>query len=293
MTTVGVVGLGTMGAGIARRLLAAGYEVHGTNRSAEKADPLIALGLHWASDPRSVAERSEIVLSMVTDDDALVAVAEGRSGVVAGLRPEQLYVDMSSVSPTASARVATLVRAAGARMLDAPVSGSVPQLQSGSLSIMVGGDEDAFDAAVPVLAELGTSVTRVGGNGAGVLLKLALNISLATQALAFSEGLLLAERGGIDPSVAAEVMSKSAIGSPMLSARAPLFLDLPREAWFSIRLMEKDLGLALDEARRMSLYLPATVVAARAFGEASGLGMSERDIAGAREALQRLSPTRP
>ncbi|MCW2857771.1 MAG: NAD(P)-dependent oxidoreductase [Marmoricola sp.] len=293
MTTVGVVGLGTMGAGIARRLLAAGYDVRGTNRSVEKADPLIAEGLQWDAHPRAVAQRSEVVLTMVTDDEALATVTEGAAGVIAGLRPGQVYVDMSSVSPAASIRAAELVSAAGARMLDAPVSGSVPQVQDGSLSIMVGGDEQAFSSVLPILSELGKSVVHVGPNGAGVLLKLALNISLAVQALAFSEGLLLAERGGIDPRLAAEVMSASAIGSPMLRARQPLFLDLPQEAWFPIRLMDKDLGLALDEARRLSVDLPTTVVAARLLDEATRLGLGERDIAGVREALQRLNQARP
>lgn len=293
MTTVGVVGLGTMGAGIARRLLEAGYDVRGTNRSVEKADPLIAEGLHWDAHPRAVAQRSEVVLTMVTDDDALATVTEGPAGVIAGLRPDQVYVDMSSVSPAASTRAAQLVSAAGARMLDAPVSGSVPQVQDGSLSIMVGGDEHDFNAVLPILSELGKTVVRVGPNGAGVLLKIALNISLAVQTLAFSEGLLLAERGGIDPRVAADVMSASAIGSPMLRARQPLFLDLPQDAWFPIRLMDKDLGLALEEARRLAVDLPTTAVAARLLEEATRLGLGERDIAGMREALQRLNQARP
>ncbi len=279
MTTVGFVGLGSMGAPIAGRLLR-GNRVYGTNRTNTKAAGLIEQGLIWRDTPREVAEAAQVVFSMVTDDAALAAVTSGPDGILAGLRPGSIYVDMSTVSPQASRELAGRVRAAGASMLDAPVSGSVPAAQSGTLAIMAGGPEVAFLAVAPLLGQLGRRVTRVGGNGQGLLLKLAINISLAAQMLAFSEGVLLAERGGIDPDLAAHAMSQSAIGSPMLQARAPLVLDLPGHAWFDMQLMHKDIRLALQAARESGIPLPATLAADTALSWAEEMGYGHRDIAG-------------
>jgi 3-hydroxyisobutyrate dehydrogenase-like beta-hydroxyacid dehydrogenase len=290
VNTIGVVGLGAMGSQIAGRLLDAGYQVHATNRTRAKAQPLVDRGVRWLDSPRAVAAAAGVVISMVTDDDALQAITGGPNGVLAGLSPGAVYVDMSSVSPHASVALAEEVRAAGAAMLDAPVSGSVPQAEQGNLAIMVGGDESAFRAVQPVLAHLGNPVTRVGGNGRGVLLKLAINISLAVQTLAFSEGLLLAERGGIDPDLAARVMSSSSIGSPMLAARVPLLLDLPAEAWFDVALMHKDIQLALQQARRLDLTLPSAATVDEVLGTAGQLGYEHRDLAALHEVLARLNP---
>jgi 3-hydroxyisobutyrate dehydrogenase-like beta-hydroxyacid dehydrogenase len=287
--TVGVVGLGAMGGRFAGRLLDAGYEVHGTDRTTTPAQPLIARGLHWHSTPREVAAAADVVISMVTDDSALEAITSGPDGIVAGLSPSTVYIDMSSVSPHASVQTAERVRAAGAHMIDAPVSGSVPQAEQGTLAIMVGGDEATVQQVEPLLRHLGQTVSHVGRNGAGVLLKLAINISLAVQTLAFSEGLLIAERGGIDSALAAEVMAGSPIGSPMLKARIPLLVDLPDQAWFPIRLMHKDIRLALEEAQRMGVVVPSATASAGVLGAADQLGYSERDIAGLHEVLAKIS----
>ncbi|MDT4996250.1 MAG: hypothetical protein QOD45_318 [Pseudonocardiales bacterium] len=289
MTAVGVVGLGAMGRELAGRLIASGHEVHGTNRTQVKAGALISRGLRWHDTPREVASATEVTISMVTDDAALDAITSGPDGILAGLPPDGAYVDMSSVSPRASTEVAERVRRINAHMLDAPVAGSVPQAAQGTLTIMVGGDKATFRRVEPLLRQLGQSVTWIGGNGSGVLLKLAINISLAVQTLAFSEGLLLAQHGGVDPRLAAEVMSTSAIGSPMIKARIPQLLDLPDTAWFPMRLMHKDIRLALDEARRLSVALPSARTAADVLVEASGLGYADRDIAGLYEVLNKIS----
>jgi 3-hydroxyisobutyrate dehydrogenase-like beta-hydroxyacid dehydrogenase len=155
---------------------------------------------------------------------------------------------------------------------------------------MVGGDRAAFHRVEPLLARLGRPVTHVGGNGHGVLLKLAINISLAVQTLAFSEGLLLAERGGIDPSLAAQVMATSSIGSPMLAARVPLLLDLPPDGWFDVALMHKDIRLALQQARALRLMLPTAAAADDTLAAAEGIGYAHRDIAALHEVLDRLNP---
>ena len=227
---------------------------------------------------------------MVSDDAALDAITGGPEGILAGLAPGKVYVDMSTVSPDASIAVAERVRATGAWMLDAPVSGSVPQAETGTLTIMVGGDEPAFRAVEPLLRELGRSVTRVGENGQGLLLKLAINISLAVQTLAFSEGLVLAERGGIEPRLAARVMSESSIGSPMLQARVPLLLDLPQSAWFGVELLHKDIRLALQAATRLGVTLPSAATADDMLARAGDLGYGERDIAALHEVLTELAP---
>lgn len=291
MSTIGFVGLGTMGGRIADRLLASGHQVHATNRTVAKAQPLIDRGLRWHATPREVASAADVVFSMVSDDAALEAITGGPEGILAGLTPGKVYVDMSTVSPGVSVTIAERVRSIGARMLDAPVSGSVPQAETGTLTVMVGGEDAAFRLVEPLLRELGHSVTRVGGNGHGLLLKLAINISLAVQTLAFSEGLLLAERGGIDPRLAARVMSESSIGSPMLQARVPLLLDLPETAWFDVQLMHKDIRLALQAAADLGVTLPAAATADDMLAEASELGYGGRDIAALHQVLGRLGGT--
>ncbi|MEA2443483.1 MAG: hypothetical protein QOJ12_775, partial [Thermoleophilales bacterium] len=235
--TLGFVGLGAMGSRVAGRLLATGHEVYGTNRTKSKAAQLVESGLVWRDTPREVAEAADVTFSMVTDDAALDSISEGPDGLLAGLAPGKVYVDMSTVSLQASRKLADRVRSLGANMLDAPVSGSVPAAEEGTLAIMVGGDGEIFHAVEPLLDELGSTVTYVGANGQALLLKLAINISLGAQMLAFSEGLLLAARGGVDPKLAADVMTGSAIGSPMLKARVPLVLDLPEDAWFDVRML--------------------------------------------------------
>jgi 3-hydroxyisobutyrate dehydrogenase-like beta-hydroxyacid dehydrogenase len=278
-TDIGFVGLGTMGSRIAGRLLASGNAVVGTNRTASKAAGLVERGLDWRETPREVAEASAVIFSMVADDGALDAVTSGPDGILAGLGPHKIYVDMSTVGPQTSRELAERVRSLGAQMLDAPVSGSVPAAEEGSLTIMVGGDEDAFERVAPLLRELGRSVTHVGANGQGLLLKLAVNISIPVQMIAFSEGVLLAERGGIDPQLALDVMTESAIASPMLKARAPLIRHQPAEPWFDVQMMHKDIRLALETARSLDVPAPSAAVADELLTTARSLGYSERDIA--------------
>jgi 3-hydroxyisobutyrate dehydrogenase-like beta-hydroxyacid dehydrogenase len=209
-----------MGGAMSARFLSAGYPVFGEEQNREHAQELVDEGLRWCDTPREVAVAADIVFTSLPDDGVLEEVASGSDGILAGLAPEKIWVDMSTVSPRASRALAERVHALGAAMLDAPVSGSVPQVQAGTLTIMVGGDKDAYARVEPLLRELGTP-THIGENGQGLVLKLAINISLAAQMLAFSEGVLLAERAGIEPKLAMDVMTQSAIGSPMLKgARA-------------------------------------------------------------------------
>jgi 3-hydroxyisobutyrate dehydrogenase-like beta-hydroxyacid dehydrogenase len=286
MTTLGFIGLGNMGGNMAARLLAAGYTVYGESRDRHHADHLLHQGLKWRGTPREVVHAADVILTSLPDDGVLRSVASGPDGILVDLTEGKVWVDMSTVSPQTSREFAKRVEARGAAMLDAPVSGSVPQVQAGTLTIMVGGDEQAYARVEPILRELG-SPTHVGANGQGLMLKLAINISLAVQMLAFAEGLVLAERGGLDRKRAVEVMTQSPIGSPMLKARADLVLDAPNEAWFDLRFMQKDIALALDTARELRVPLPTAATADQLLTIGRALGYERRDIASLYEVLAR------
>jgi len=290
---IGFIGLGHMGGNMAARLLAAGYEVHGEAQSRDGAQQLIADGLQWRDTPREVAESVEIVFTSLPNDDVLERVASGADGILAGLGAGKVLVDVSTVSPSYSRSLAKRVGTVGSAMLDAPVSGSVPQVQAGTLTIMVGGDEDTYSRVEPLLRELGTP-NYVGANGQGLALKLAINISLAVQMLAFSEGLRLAERDGVDVKLAADVMTESPIGSPMLKAREPLVLELPDDAWFNVGLMDKDIRLALDLGRELDVPLASARAADEALKRAADLGYEGKDIAALFQVLgPNGAPTNP
>jgi 3-hydroxyisobutyrate dehydrogenase-like beta-hydroxyacid dehydrogenase len=286
--TIGFVGLGHMGGNMAARLLAAGYVVYGEQRNRAAAQQLIEQGLRWCGTAREVAEATEVVFTSLPNDRVLEEVASGPDGILAGLTAGKTWIDMSTVSPRASRELADRVRAGGAAMLDAPVSGSVPQVQAGTLTIMVGGERDAYARVESILRELGTP-THIGENGQGLVLKLAINISLAVQMLAFAEGLALADRDGIDRGIALDVMTQSPIGSPMLKARAPLVFDLPEDAWFDIQLMHKDIRLALAMGADAGLPLASAGAADQTLSRAEELGYGERDLAALFEVLERMT----
>jgi 3-hydroxyisobutyrate dehydrogenase-like beta-hydroxyacid dehydrogenase len=286
---LGFVGLGVMGGGIARRLLEAGHEVHGYNRTREKARPLEELGLVLEKNPRAVAESVDVVLSMVTNVAALRAVAEGDEGVLAGLAPGKIWIDMTTAAPSVSRELAVKARERGADMVDAPVSGSVSTLEEGRLSIMVGGRPETFAQVEPILKDIGPKVTLVGDNGQALLLKIAINLSLQVQMVAFSEGLLLAEKDGIDREVALDVMLSSVIASPMLKYRAPFVLEQPEEAWFNVNMMQKDMLLALDLGRELDVPMPTTAISNELLTAARGMGLAHHDFAVVFEVLARMA----
>ena len=230
---------------------------------------------------------------MVTDGDALDEVTRGPDGILAGLAPGSIYIDMSTVGPRTSRALAEQVTSRGAVMLSAPVSGSVQAAEEGSLAIIAGGQADAFERVEPILRQLGATVTFVGEVGHALLLKLAINISLAVQMLAFSEGVLLAEQGGVDRDVALQVMTHSAVGSPMLQARAALLSELPDSAWFDVAMMQKDLRLALDYGADEGLPMPSTIVADQMLSTARSAGYEHRDIAVMFRVLSDMVPAPP
>lgn len=289
MATVGFVGLGVMGGGIARRLLAAGHEVHGYNRTREKAAQLVGQGLVLEESPRDVAAAADVVFSMVTNVAALRAIAAGDDGILAGLAPGKVWVDMSTAAPAVSRELAEQVRTLGGDMLDAPVSGSVSTLEEGRLSVMVGGPKETFDRVRPLLLDIGPTVHRVGDNGQALLMKIAINLSLCVQMAAFSEGLLLVEKDGVDRERAVEVMLASVIASPMLKYRGPFVLEMPEEAWFDVGMMQKDMLLALEAGRELDVSMPITAAANELLTAARGMGLAHHDFAIVYEALARMA----
>ena len=289
MANLGYVGLGTMGGRMAKRLLEAGHTVTGYNRTKSKAQWLMDAGMKWADSPRQVAEAAEITFSMVTNTAALQSVTEGPTGLLAGMAPGKVYVDMSTVNPAVSEKLAKRVAERGARMLNAPVSGSVETLEQGKLSIMVGGDEAVYKQVQPILLNIGPKTSYVGSNGLAVTMKIATNLSLAVQMLAFCEALLLAEKSGIKRAVALEVLLHSVIASPMLKYRGPFVMKMPEEAWFNVNMMQKDLNLALELGQAVNVPLPTTTATNELLTTARGMGLEEQDYAVICTVLGRMS----
>ncbi len=289
MANLGFVGLGVMGGNMVERLLRQGHTVTGYNRTRAKAERLIQRGMRWADSPRAVAAAADVVFSMVTNSAALQSVAEGPEGILAGLGGGKVLVDMSTVSPEYSRSLAGKVREKGADMLDAPVSGSVITLQQGKLSVMVGGRRETFERLKPLLNDIGPKVTYVGENGMALAMKIAVNLSLGAQMMAFSEGVLLAEKSGIARETAVEVLANSAVGSPMLQYRGPFVLRMPDEAWFDVNMMQKDLVLALEMGRRLEVPLPTTAVANQFLTAARAMGLARQDFACVFQVLAKMA----
>ena len=256
MANLGFVGLGSMGGEMARLLLEAGHPVTGYNRTKSRAQWLLDLGMLWGNTPRGVAQAADVTLSTVRDTEALLAVTGGPDGLIAGLGPGKYYIDMSTVSPAASKQLAVQAAEAGAKMFDAPVSGSLVTLKAGQLSFMVGGDQEALEDIRPILQDIGPTVDYVGANGLAAMMKVAVNLNLPVQILAFSESLLLAEKMGISRELATKVLLNSVVASPALKYRFPMVLDMPEEPLFDVDMIQKDLKLALDAGAELKVPLP-------------------------------------
>jgi 3-hydroxyisobutyrate dehydrogenase-like beta-hydroxyacid dehydrogenase len=289
MANLGFVGLGVMGGNMVARLLDKGHKVTGFNRTRSKSQWLIDRGMKWADSPRAVAATADFTFSMVTNSAAIQAIAEGPDGILAGLGSGKVLIDMSTVSPAVSRALAAKVREKGADMIDSPVSGSVITLQEGKLSVMVGGRRETFEKAKIILQDVGPKVTYVGDNGLALSMKIATNLSLAVQMLAFCEGVLLAEKSGIARETAVDVLTHSVIASPMVQYRGPFVLKMPDEAWFDVNMMQKDMLLALEMGRSLDVPLPTTAVTNEFLTAARGMGLAKQDFAVVFEVLARMS----
>ena len=293
MANLGYVGLGAMGGNMAELLMAKGHKVTGYNRTASKADWLVKKGMTLAASPKAVAQAADVIFVMVTNSAADEAVMNGPDGLLAAMGPGKVVVDMSTVSPAVSKALAAKVREKGADMVDAPVSGSIITLQQGKLSVMVGGTKATFDTLKPILDDIGPKVTHVGDNGLALVMKIASNLSLAVQMLAFSEGVLLAEKSGISRATAGEVLTHSAIASPMVVYRGPFVLQMPEEAWFNVNMMQKDMMLAMELGRQVDVPLPTTAVANEFLTAARAMGLVEEDFATIFKVLAHMSGVKP
>lgn len=289
MANLGFIGLGTMGGQMVSRLLDKGHTITGYNRTRSKAQWLIDKGMRWADAPRAVAAAADVIFAMVTNSTALTAIMEGPDGLLAGLSAGKIFSDISTVSPTVSRSFAAKVREKGADMLDSPVSGSVITLQEGKLSVMVAGRRESFELIKPILQDIGPKVTYVGDNGLALVLKIAVNLNLAVQMMAFSEGVLLAEKSGIARQTAVEVFTHSAVASPMIQYRGPFVLQQPAEAWFDVNMMQKDMLLALDLGRQVDVPLPTTALSNEFLTAARGMGLAKLDFACVFDVLARMS----
>ena len=290
---LGFVGLGVMGGRMAKRLLDAGHAVVGYNRTREKARQLADAGMRVADSPRDVAAASDVIFIMVADSAALEAVAHGPDGLLTGLRPGAVCVEMSTVGPAAVTALAEAVAVRGAELLDAPVSGSPVTLEAGQLSFMVGGDAATLERVRPYLSAIGPTITHVGAVGLAKTMKLAINQALAVQILAFCESVALAEKAGIAREHAVEALLKSVVASPLLKYRGPFVLEMPAAAWFDVGMMQKDLGLALELGRATGVPLPSVSLANEMLSAARGLGLAGYDFAVVFDVLARLAGLPP
>jgi 3-hydroxyisobutyrate dehydrogenase-like beta-hydroxyacid dehydrogenase len=289
MANLGFIGLGAMGGRVSKRLLDAGHAVTGYNRTKSKAQWLLNAGMQWADSPKAVAEAADVIFTMVTHTRALHEVLTGPDGILDGLGQGKIYIDMSTVSPSASRKLAAQVAEKGAQMLDAPVSGSVITLEQGNLSLMVGGEEATFERVKSILLDIGPKVNYVGKNGQAVLMKIAINLNLQVQILAFYEGLLLAVKGGVPLETALEVMLNSVIASPSLKYRTPSILQPPSEVWFNVDMMQKDMLLALEMGRELSVPLPTVAISNEFLTSARAMGLAKEDFAVVYKVLARMA----
>ena len=287
---VGFAGLGDMGSLMVPRLLEAGHDVTGWNRTKAKAEDLIKAGMRWADSPAEAARDADVMFSIVTDSAAVRDIALGERGVIATLRPEAVYVDMSTIDPDASRAVAAQFAAKGLKMLDAPVSGSPVTVKAGQASVMVGGDAAAFEKAKLVLLAIGPKVTRIGDNGHACQMKIAVNLLLMVQVIAFGEAVALAEKGGVGREAAVDAILKSVAASPVLGYRGPFVLEgkMPAKPLADVTLQQKDMVLALDLGRKLGSPVPLAAAANEMMNACRGLGIDKRDFVTAHEVYRRL-----
>jgi 3-hydroxyisobutyrate dehydrogenase-like beta-hydroxyacid dehydrogenase len=246
--------------------------------------------MRWAGSPREVASQSEIIFSIVTDGMAVRKIALGPDGIIAGLPKDSVYLDMSTIAPDANRAIADEFKNAGLTMLDAPISGSTITLDAGKASIMVGGDKHAFERVQPVLLDIGAKATYIGENGMAVQMKLAINLVLMVEVIAFGEGIALAEKGGVARDVAVQAMLNSVAASPVLGYRGPFILEgrMPKVPLADVNLQQKDMLLVLEEGRKLGSPVPLAAAANEMMNACRGLGIDHRDFVTAHEVYRIL-----
>lgn len=287
---IGFIGLGAMGQVIVPRLLAAGYQVTGWNRTAEKATPLLGQGMLRADTPAAVAAASDVVFSIVTDGEAVKSVALGEDGVISGLQPGGIYIDMGTIPPDITRALSAEFAERGLAMLDAPLSGSPVTVEQGNASFMIGGDRAAFERVEPVLRAIGPKVTYIGASGLAHVMKLAVNALLMVEVIAFGEAVALAEKGGVDRDIALDAILKSVTAAPVLGYRGPFILEgqMPEVPLADVTLQQKDMLLVLEMARKSGSPVPLAATANEMMNACRGLGIDRNDFVVAHQVYRRL-----
>lgn len=278
MTRIGVLGLGNMGSIMATRLLSAGFEVWVNNRTAERANGLLAAGAHWSDSGDAMADEVELLITMIADDTALMNVTTGDKGFLHRPRTGLVYADMSTVSPAASAAVAQAAQAAEVRYLRAPVSGSTALAQAGALGILTSGPQDALDVFDAPFAVIGKRVFYLGSGEEARIMKLALNTLVAQSVVGLSEALVLGERSGLNWQTMLDVFSDSAVASPLVQYKASTLAKRDFEAAFTTSMMTKDLDVALQIGRTAGAVMPATALSQELLRATCGLGWADKDF---------------
>lgn len=279
MANVGVIGLGAMGAPMARNLLKGGHAVTVFARRAETMAPLVKAGATAAASPAEVAARSDVTITMVIDTRAVEDVALGARGIIEGAKPGTTIVDHSTIDPDGARRIASALKAQGIDMLDAPVSGGVAVAEAGALSIMAGGDESILERVRPILECYGKTIVHIGPNGAGQVAKACNQICTIVNTLGAAEAMLMAERAGIDPTKVKDVLMSGFGASRMLDLQAPKMIARNFEGKVESRLHYKDIHIVLAMAHALGIELPASAAAAKVLTELQKRGGARSDTA--------------
>jgi len=293
MERIGFIGLGIMGKPMARNLLKAGYQLVVHNRSRGPVEELQREGAEGAGSPAEVAERSDVIITMLPDTPDVRQVVEGERGVLEGIRQGSLLIDMSTISPIATRELASRVEERGAHMLDAPVSGGDVGAQQGTLSIMVGGREEDFQRALPIFQVLGKTITYLGPSGSGQVVKACNQIVVALTIEAVSEALVLGAKAGVDPAKIVQVLMGGMAGNRVLEMRKDNFLGHTFTPGFKVALHHKDLGIALQTGRELGVPLPATALVDQAFAALEARGRSQQDHTALITLLEELASYSP
>jgi 2-hydroxy-3-oxopropionate reductase len=290
-TRVGFIGLGLMGLPMARNLLQAGYELTVYNRTAAKAEPLVAAGARRASSPAEVGRQSDVAITMVTDSPDVEAVVAGPEGLLEGAAAGTTWIDMSTISPEVTRRLGALAEERDVNSLDAPVSGGPPGAEAGTLSIMAGGPRDVFDACLPVLEAMGETIVHVGELGAGQVTKACNQVVIAATLAGIAEALVLGAKAGVDPALIREALLGGYAGSRLLEVHGERMINHAFQPGFFVRLHDKDLHIAIAMARSLSAAAPVTALAAQHFNALIAAGDGELDNSAMLKVYERLAET--
>ncbi len=289
MKRIGFIGLGLMGSGMSMNILKAGFPITVWNRTASRTEPLAKAGAKVAKSPKEVAEQSDIVIDIVTDSKDVEEVLLGPNGVIHGVKPGTIVIDMSTISPIRTREMATRFKEKGIKMLDAPVSGGDIGARNGTLSIMVGGDKDAFEEAVPVFQAMGKTITHIGGNGDGQICKAVNQILVGMNMLGVAEALVFAKKAGVDPKKVHAAVAPGAAGSWQLTNNGAKLLVGDHEPGFKVKDYLKDLRIIMETSDSVKMPLMGTAVVQQMFKNLDAEGMRDKGTQVVVTAVEKLA----